>query len=162
MGFPDGGREKEWPKLALESEGPRREGARQPDGSYTMSKSFEIEGKLKVIYDIQTFNSGFTKREFVVEVEDGNYPQMVKFECVKDKTALTDGLQVDDPVKVTFDIRGNEYKERFYVNLNAWKLERLGGGGEATGDREYGDEDVPPGVGDPPDDFAEPEDDIPF
>ena len=57
-----------------------------------MGKSFEIEGRLKVIYDVQTFNSGFTKREFVVEVEDGNYPQMIKFECVKDKTSLTDGL----------------------------------------------------------------------
>ncbi|MBJ06105.1 MAG: hypothetical protein CMO40_03160 [Verrucomicrobiaceae bacterium] len=128
-----------------------------------MSKSFEIEGKLKVIYDVQTFNSGFTKREFVVEVEDGNYPQMIKFECVKDRTALTEGLQVDDPVKVTFDIRGNEYKERFYVNLNAWKLERLGGGVPAPGGRDYGDEDAPPGVGDPPDDFSEAEeDDIPF
>ncbi len=129
-----------------------------------MGKSFEIEGKLKVIYDVQTFNSGFTKREFVVEVEDGNYPQMIKFECVKDKTSLTDGLQVDDPVKVTFDIRGNEYKERFYVNLNAWKLEGLGGGGAAPGGRDYGDEDAPSGVGDPPDDFSEPAEDdiIPF
>ena len=129
-----------------------------------MGKSFEIEGRLKVIYDIQTFNnSGFTKREFVVEVEDGNYPQMIKFECVKDKTALTDGMQVDDPVKVTFDIRGNEYKERFYVNLNAWKLEGLGGGAAASPDPGYGDEDAPPGIGDGTD--AEPEaeeDDIPF
>ena len=88
-----------------------------------MGKSFEIEGRLKVVNDVQTFNSGFTKREFVVEVEDGNYPQMIKFECVKEKTSLTDGMQIDDPVKVTFDIRGNEYKERFYVNLNAWKIE---------------------------------------
>ena len=129
-----------------------------------MGKSFEIEGRLKVIYDIQTFNnSGFTKREFVVEVEDGNYPQMIKFECVKDKTALTDGMQVDDPVKVTFDIRGNEYKERFYVNLNAWKLEGLEGGAAASPDPGYGDEDAPPGIGDGTD--AEPEaeeDDIPF
>ena len=45
---------------------------------------------MKVINDIQTFNSGFTKREFVVQVEDGNYPQMIKFECVKEKTSLTD------------------------------------------------------------------------
>lgn len=128
-----------------------------------MGKSFEIEGKIKVINDIQTFASGFSKREFVVEVEDGNYPQMVKFECVKDKTSMTDGLEVDDPVKVTFDIRGNEYKGRYYVNLNAWKLEKAGegatGGGGAPA---YGDEDAPPGVGDPPDDFAEEEDDIPF
>lgn len=129
-----------------------------------MGKSFEIEGKLKVIEDIQTFNSGFTKREFVVEVEDGNYPQMVKFECVKEKTALTDGLAVDDMVKVTFDIRGNEYKERYFVNLNAWKLEKLGAGtGGTTSASQYGDEDAPTGVGDPPADFVEPEeDDIPF
>ncbi len=128
-----------------------------------MGKSFEIEGKLKVIYDIQTFNSGFTKREFVVEVEDGNYPQMIKFECVKDKTALTYGMQVDDPVKVTFDIRGNEYKERFYVNLNAWKLERSGGGAAGSPDPGYGDEDAPPGIADQPDGGPEPEeDDIPF
>lgn len=130
-----------------------------------MAKSFEIEGKLKIIYDVQSFNSGFTKREFVVEVEDGNYPQMLKFECVKEKTALTDGMSVDDPVKVTFDIRGNEFKERFYVNLNAWKLEKLGdGGGGPAPSAQHSDEDVPAGVGDPPDDFAEPEeeDDIPF
>lgn len=128
-----------------------------------MSKSFEIEGKLKIINDVQTFSSGFTKREFVVEVEDGKYPQMVKFECIKDKTSLTDGFSLDDPVKVTFDIRGNEYKERFYVNLNAWKLEKLEGGpGADAGSPQYGDEDAPPGVGDPPADFAEEGDDIPF
>ncbi|HAT18526.1 MAG: DUF3127 domain-containing protein [Roseibacillus sp.] len=128
-----------------------------------MGKSFEIEGKLKVIYDIQTFNSGFTKREFVVEMEDGNYPQMIKFECVKDKTSLTDGMQVDDPVKVTFDIRGNEYKERFYVNLNAWKLEGLGSEAAANPDPGYGDEDAPSGIGDGPDAGPEvEEDDIPF
>lgn len=129
-----------------------------------MSKSFEIEGKLKVVDDIQTFASGFTKREFVVEVEDGRFPQMIKFECVKDKTTLPDGFSIDDSVKVTFDIRGNEYKERYYVNLNAWKLEKAGAGGSAApAAGGYGDEDVPSGVGDPPDDWSEQEeDDIPF
>ena len=128
-----------------------------------MGKSFEIEGRLKVVNDIQTFNSGFTKREFVVEVEDGNYPQMIKFECVKEKTSLTDGMQIDDPVKVTFDIRGNEYKERFYVNLNAWKLESLGGSSAPNKNPEYGDEDAPPGLGDPPPmSSPEEDDDIPF
>jgi hypothetical protein len=129
-----------------------------------MGKSFEIEGKLKVVADIQTFNSGFTKREFVVEVEDGNYPQMIKFECVKEKTALTDGMEIDDSVKVTFDIRGNEFKERYYVNLNAWKLEKLGASSGGTSSAaQYGDQDAPAGVGDPPDNFTEQEeDDIPF
>ena len=128
-----------------------------------MGKSFEIEGKLKVVNDVQTFNSGFTKREFVVEVEDGNYPQMIKFECVKEKTSLTDRMQIDDPVKVTFDIRGNEYKERFYVNLNAWKLESLGGGSTPNQTPDYGDEDAPPGLGDPQGmSSPDADDDIPF
>ena len=128
-----------------------------------MGKSFEIEGKLKVVNDVQTFNSGFTKREFVVEVEDGNYPQMIKFECVKEKTSLTDGMQIDDPVKVTFDIRGNEYKERFYVNLNAWKLESLGSGSTSNQTPDYGDEDAPPGLGDPQGmSSPDADDDIPF
>ncbi len=128
-----------------------------------MGKSFEIEGRLKVVNDVQTFNSGFTKREFVVEVEDGNYPQMIKFECVKEKTSLTDGMQIDDPVKVTFDIRGNEYKERFYVNLNAWKLESLGGGSTPNQTPDYGDEDAPPGLGDPQGmSSPDADDDIPF
>ncbi|MFT5466803.1 MAG: single-strand DNA-binding protein [Verrucomicrobiales bacterium] len=94
-----------------------------------MAKGFEIDGKIHQIDDIQTFNSGFSKREFVVEVEDGKFPQMLKFECVKDKTALTDGHGVGDVVKVSFDIRGNEYNGRYYVNLNAWRVEKSGGGG---------------------------------
>ncbi|MBB5351996.1 hypothetical protein HNR46_002237 [Haloferula luteola] len=92
-----------------------------------MSQSYELTGTLKKLFDTQTFASGFTKREFVVEVPDGNYPQMIKFESVKDKIAQLDSLSIGDEVKVQFDIRGNEYKERFYVNLNAWRIERASG-----------------------------------
>ena len=97
-----------------------------------MANSFELTGTVKHILDLQTFNSGFTKREFVVEVPDGNYPQMVKFETVKDKTKLLDDLSVGDEVNVTFDIRGNEYKERFYVNLVAWKINKGSNGGDSS------------------------------
>jgi hypothetical protein len=62
----------------------------------------------------------------VVEAQDGQYSQMIKFECVKDKTALIDGLSKGDKVNVFFDIRGNEYNGRYYVNLNAWKIEKGG------------------------------------
>jgi hypothetical protein len=94
-----------------------------------MANSFELTGTIKHILETQEFASGFTKREFVIEVPDGNYPQMVKFEAVKERTKLLDDLAIGDEVLVTFDIRGNEYKERFYVNLNAWKIAKTGGGG---------------------------------
>jgi single-strand DNA-binding protein len=95
-----------------------------------MAQTFELEGTLKQLFDTQTFASGFAKREFVVEVPDGKYPQMLKFECVKDKIAMLDGVRIGDPVKVAFDIRGSEYKERFYVNLNAWKITKGEGGSD--------------------------------
>lgn len=128
-----------------------------------MAKSFELEGTVKLISEIQTFASGFSKREFVVEVEDGKYPQEIKFECVKDKTALTDGLSEGDAVKVTFDIRGNEYNGRHYVNLNAWKLEKVGAGGAADAPG-FGDEGAPPShLSEPPSGHGqESDDDIPF
>ncbi len=93
-----------------------------------MATSFELTGTLKVLEDLQTFASGFTKREFVIEVPDGKYPQMVKFETVRDKIDQLNTLSIGDELKVTFDVRGNEYKDRYYVNLNAWKIESSGGG----------------------------------
>ncbi|MDF1825377.1 MAG: DUF3127 domain-containing protein [Verrucomicrobiales bacterium] len=131
-----------------------------------MSKSFEIEGTVKVISEIQTFASGFSKREFVVEVEDGKYPQSIKFECVKERTSMTDGLSIGDSVKVNFDIRGNEYNGKYYVNLNAWKLEKAGGAQGAPADpgAGFGGADSPPAhLSEPPADYGkESDDDIPF
>ncbi|MCH7227550.1 DUF3127 domain-containing protein [Haloferula sp. A504] len=95
--------------------------------------AYELEGTVHKIFDTQTFASGFSKREFVVEVPDGNYTQQIKLEAVKDKAALLDDVSEGDQVKVTFDLRGNEYKERFYVNLVAWKLEKSGDGGGGSG-----------------------------
>ncbi|OUW18216.1 MAG: hypothetical protein CBD18_03210 [Opitutales bacterium TMED158] len=83
---------------------------------------YEMEGKVKVIEDTQTFGSGFQKREFVVTSEE-KYPQDIKFECTKEKIELLEKVRTGDQVKVSFNIRGNEYKGRYYVNLQAWRIE---------------------------------------
>lgn len=92
---------------------------------------YQSSGTLKLINDTQTFPSGFSKREFVVTTSADRYPQDLKFEVVKEKTALLDQFAVGQPVTVSFDIRGNEYNGKYYVNLSAWKLEA--GQGEAGG-----------------------------
>ncbi len=128
-----------------------------------MANGFELEGTVHLIGDIQTFDSGFTKREFVVEVKDGNFPQMIKFECLKEKTSLTDNLNKGDTVKVNFDIRGNEYNGRFFVNLNAWKIEGTSGSGNAGAPAESGAANSTPN--EPPAGYGQPDsggDDIPF
>lgn len=87
--------------------------------------ALELNGKIKVIMDVQTFAKDFTKREFVITTEE-QYPQDVKFELVKDKTALLDQYGVGDQVKVSFNVRGNEYQGKYYVSLQSWKIDNIG------------------------------------
>jgi single-strand DNA-binding protein len=87
--------------------------------------SLELNGKLKVLFDTQSFPSGFTKREFVITTEE-QYPQDVKFELVKDKTSMIDKFRVGDQLKVSFNVRGNEYQGKYFVSLQAWRIENIG------------------------------------
>jgi hypothetical protein len=82
------------------------------------------EGTIIAIDDIITFDSGFTKREFVIKTtDDGDYPQDIKFELVKDKCQLIDKYNIGDKITVYLNIRGREWNEKYFVNLVAWKLE---------------------------------------
>ena len=81
-------------------------------------------GKIKEISDTQTFSSGFAKREFVITTNE-QYPQDVKFEIVKDKCDELNNHRPDDNIKVSFNVRGNEYQGKYYVSLQAWKIEKL-------------------------------------
>jgi hypothetical protein len=89
-------------------------------------RMYEASGTIKVIFDEQSFPSGFTKREFVVTTEAERFPQDLKFELVKDKCALIDGFSDGQRVTVNFDIRGNEYNGKYFVNLSAWKIQAAG------------------------------------
>jgi hypothetical protein len=82
----------------------------------------DLTGKIKLINDTQTFDSGFSKREFVVTTAE-QYPQDIKMEVVKDKCSLLDRFSVGTDVKVSFNLRGNEYNGKYYVNVQAWKIE---------------------------------------
>jgi hypothetical protein len=87
--------------------------------------AYDLTGKIKLIQEAKTFDSGFTKREMVVTVEDGKYPQEINIEFVQDKIALLDTLQAGQEVTVTFDIRGREYNGRYFNNLQGWKIVTL-------------------------------------
>ncbi len=85
--------------------------------------AYELTGKVKLIQEPQTFSSGFTKREVIVTVEDGKYPQDISLEFLQDKISLLDNVSEGQKIKVFFDIRGREYNGRYYNNLVGWKLE---------------------------------------
>ena len=72
---------------------------------------------------------------------------------MKEHRALVAALKPGAKAKVFFDLRGREWKESYYVNLNAWKIEAVGAAPAAPADEEEGplpeepgqpvDEDVP-------------------
>lgn len=83
--------------------------------------SYEIKGNIKKIMQPQVFESGFKKQQFVITTDE-KFPQDVKLELTKEKTELLDPLEEGNRVDVSFNIRGNEYKGKYYVNLQAWRI----------------------------------------
>tara|TARA_R110000782_G_scaffold3171_4_gene11781 strand:- start:3667 stop:4005 length:339 start_codon:yes stop_codon:yes gene_type:complete len=95
--------------------------------------SLQLTGTIKLIGEVQTFDSGFKKVEFVLTTNDEKYPQDVKFDISQDK--VDDFLKynkVGSSVDVSFNVRGNEYKDKYYVNLSAWKVFKADANKSAT------------------------------
>ncbi len=94
--------------------------------------TLKIEGQVKKIFPAQQISEKFTKREFVVETMD-DYPQVIKFECTQQKVELLDNFAEGDQVSVSFNVRGREWispkdnKAKYFVTLQAWRIENAGG-----------------------------------
>jgi hypothetical protein len=85
-----------------------------------------VKGIVKVILDLETFDSGFSKRGVVLTTEE-KYPQDVKFDFVKDNALVLDKVAVGNEVEISYNIRGNEYNGKYYVNLEGWRIENFSG-----------------------------------
>lgn len=90
--------------------------------------AYEAEGKLYKKMDTQQVTDTFKKREFVVEMVDGAYTQLVKFQMVQNNCEKLDGFNEGDDVKVTFNLRGREWTSpqgevKYFSTLDAWKID---------------------------------------
>lgn len=83
-----------------------------------------LKGRIKIIGEIQNFDSGFSKRQFVITTEE-QYPQDLAMDFVKDKCSILDQYNEGDEVEVSINLRGNEYNGKYYVNLQAWKIAKV-------------------------------------
>ena len=95
--------------------------------------AFEVKGTLKKLFDQQDFPSGFYKRDFVITTME-QYPQDIKFSALKEKSEQPGQFSEGDVLNVKFDLRGREYNGQYYVDLNAWRIER----GDQTAGAEAG------------------------
>ena len=84
----------------------------------------EVIGKIIVLNDSETVGSnGFEKRLIVVETDE-QYPQKVPVDFVQSKCVLLDNFIVGESVKISVNVRGNEYNGKYYVSLQGWKIEK--------------------------------------
>ena len=93
---------------------------------------YELTGKVKLIMEPMTFASGFTKREFVVTDESGNYPQDIKIGCVRERINALNALKAGDDVRVKFSLRGRSWNEKYFVDLDAVEVEKLNADGSSV------------------------------
>jgi len=120
--------------------------------------AYQATGRLHKVFDTEQKSASFAARDFVVEVADGKFPQMIKFQLVQDKCALIDDYKEGDEISVEFDLRGREWNEKYFTNLNAWRI----GKADAQNNDSTGSTEVPAASSAPlisNDDF---DDDIPF
>ena len=98
---------------------------------------FDYQGEVEDILPSQTFLSGFTKRDLIVNADkDSRYPSPVKFTFKKDNCALLDNIRKGQQVKVHFVIDGRKWEGpkgvQYFVDLTALKLDVLNGDGTST------------------------------
>lgn len=107
---------------------------------------YEMTGTIKLINEMMSFPSGFTKRQFVLTTEDDRFPQDIAMAVTKDRCALLDNFKPGERAKVTFGLRGREWQGKYFVDVDAIKIESLDAGA-AAGDGDGGmvaDVDIPP------------------
>jgi hypothetical protein len=101
--------------------------------------SYELTGRLVEKYNEQKVTDSFRKREFVVETResknDREFIESIKFQLTQDKCALLDNVNLNEDVKITFNLRGRRYekdgKVSYFTNLEAWRVDSLSKGGSA-------------------------------
>ena len=96
--------------------------------------SFEINGRLAEKFETQKVSDRFQKREFVLEIKSNSatgyeFVDFIKFQSTQDKCALLDQVNIDDTVKVSFNLRGRKWEKdgqvSYFTNLEAWRIEKF-------------------------------------
>jgi hypothetical protein len=87
----------------------------------------QVQGKIKIIGDVQTFGTDFNKRQLVV-ITDDQYPQLISIDFLKDKCDLLNYYKVGQSVNVSINLGGREWinpqgEAKYFNSITGWKIE---------------------------------------
>ena len=89
----------------------------------------DLVGKVIALLPEVKMKSGKTKYGFVIET-DGDYSQKIPFDVWGEERWQKLDVKLGAKVSVSFEIRGSEWKERYFVSLGAWRVQTIEGGVE--------------------------------
>ena len=89
-----------------------------------MNKDLKFSGKITKLLPAVTGTSKtgkeWSKTEIVV-TDSAKYPQSAKFELFN-KPDVVKFLKEGQDVEVSFNLKTNEWKEKYFVSLSAWRV----------------------------------------
>lgn len=85
--------------------------------SYTLSGRVAVRGSFKQVTE------KFRTRELIIDTDNGQYSQLIKFEFINDQGGKLDTVTVGDTVTVHFNIRGRKSGDTYFNQLVGWKIE---------------------------------------
>ena len=105
-----------------------------------MAAIYQYTGVVEKILPVQTFASGFTKRDVVLTDDvgqGGQWPNHIAFSFKKDNTKLLDSVKEGQRAKIRFAIDGREWTNpqgqvKYFTDLTGLKLEVINNDGSST------------------------------
>lgn len=87
-----------------------------------------VIGKVYFKSEVELIGANQMAKQILVVETDSEYPQKLPVEFIKEKCDLLNNLQIGQVVKVSINIRGNEYQDRngvtrFGLSFQGWKID---------------------------------------
>lgn len=90
--------------------------------------SYTAKGVLHVKYEPEQKSEKFTSRDFILKIEGNKpeYPEYIKFQMIQDRCELIDNIDEGTEIEVSFDLKGKAWNDKWFTNLQAWKVLPIG------------------------------------
>jgi hypothetical protein len=89
----------------------------------------KIKGRLiavlPTVTGISKAGKDWTKKDFVIETDEGQFTKKIAFTLFGDKTNAVDSVAVGTELEVSFNIDSREVNDKWYHNINAWLVKPI-------------------------------------
>lgn len=105
----------------------------------------KIKGRLiavlPTVTGVSKAGKDWSKKDFVIETDEGQYSKKIAFTLFGDKTNAVDSVAVGTELEVSFNIDSREFDGKWYSNINAWLVKPI-----APAPAQYSETPPPPQI----------------